>query len=124
MSISKAAAAKAAKHLSKLVRRDGVVKTRKEWIDHFCETGCRVVVAEVPDTAKRKRAASQVMVMKRGWVPWGNEKHPETIRFRQLERDAFEATKPEYRVFIDETTFYVLSKTEYDYSQQRSSKDA
>lgn len=124
MSISKAAAAKAAKHLSKLVRRDGVVKTRKEWIDHFCETGCRFVVIDVPDIAKCKRAAKQLMVMKRGWVPTGNEKHPETIRFRQLERDAFQATKPEYRLFIDETTFYVLSKTEYDYLQQRSSNVA
>jgi hypothetical protein len=110
--------AKAEKHLEKLHRYEGQIMTYARLIDSLKAKGGTAEIVQVTDAAKRKRAAISFVIMRRGWIPTGNEKHPETIRYRQLERDTFEATKPEYRLSTGDGdgTFITLTKTAYDYA--------
>ena len=115
MTIKTAQSARAKKYLQKPVKYKGKVMTRQAWLDELSERMTSLDVVGVADQPARDKAAKTMMLMKREGVPDGNELHPKTIRFRALERLAWEASKSEYRAYIEEDTFLRLTKTEFDY---------
>jgi hypothetical protein len=119
LSITKARKAKNDKYFAKLISdsKHGILR-RDEWLKRLMQDGGRLEVEEVPDDAKRRKCAKMLMIMNRQWLPLGNENHPQTIRFRQIERDTFEAVKNEYRIVRagENGVFNVLTKTEFEYA--------
>ena len=97
---------------------NGKVWSRREWIKNEVENnGAKAVENEVPDEAARKKAADEVDRMNKGWVPIGNENHPETIRYRELQKRAKSATKKEYTLNYGDGRDRVVTKIEYDYAK-------
>lgn len=97
--------------------REFGITTRKGLIDKELEAGYTPAVEMVVDEAALQRAKDKKAVMDRGWVPTGNERHPKTIEYRELQRQiADPPKKPEYRM-VKGDGWRVLTKIEYDYAR-------
>ena len=97
-------------------REYGVV-TRRDLVDRELADGYTPETVEVTDTAAVKKAEDTKALMdKRGNVPLGNPNHPETIRYRELQKTLMSPPKvPEYRMNKGDR-YRVLTKIEYDYA--------
>lgn len=118
--IAKAQQAKADKYLDQQVRYNGNVTTWREVIrKRILEDDWKAVIGRVPDHAKRSRAERTVQTMRRGWVPTGNENHPQTIKYRQALHDMEHATKETYRLENQQgDTLLAITKTGYEWAIQ------
>lgn len=103
-------------------REYGVV-TRRDLVDREMADGYTPETVEVTDTAAVKKAEdTKAQMDKRGNVPLGNPNHPETIRYRELQKTLMSPPKvPEYRMNKGDR-HRVLTKIEYDYAAGRQAK--
>lgn len=116
MSISNAQQAKKDKYLDSPIKYQGVVTTWRQVIrKRIIEDDWGASIVPVPDMTKRRNAAVLVEIMQRGWVPTGNELHPETIKYRQAQHDAKYARKADYMLTGPDATLQI-TKTGYEYA--------
>jgi hypothetical protein len=120
--IAKARQAKADKHLDKLIssRNYGVLKSR-EWIARLLADGATLEVKQWRNYHACKKLAARLDIMRRGWIPWGNPNHPETIKAQAL-KDAVElgyVLEQKYTISNpkEDGAYFVISKTEYTFAQ-------
>lgn len=100
--------AKAQKVLNSKVSINGTIKTKKEHVQDVIRNGGKVGTAEVNKYKGVSRSRYNRM----------NNREQE-----ELERKIKEGgKKTEYRLYTKDGTFYVISKTEYDYANQISNK--
>lgn len=116
--IAMAQAAKREKHLDKQVRTDdyGIV-TWREYVTRRIKDGGFVAVGEYYDHALRSKLEAEYESLNRGFnVPWGNAKHPTTIKAQALkDRLAGHIYSAEYRLHSSIERYSVISKTAYDF---------
>lgn len=72
--------------LEKLVRSQGRITTWAELIKAHVADGATVRVSVEPDNEKRETLANEISRLLRT-APTGNEKHPATIRLRQIQQE-------------------------------------
>lgn len=105
-------------------REYGVV-TRRDLVDRELADGYTPETVEVTDTAAVTKAeGTKALMDKRGDVPFGNPNHPETIRYRELQKTLMIPPKvPEYRMNKGDR-YRVLTKIEYDYAAGKAKESA
>lgn len=96
--IKAALAAKAEKTLDKMIRVDGKLFTRREWLNAE-----RINGAKVKDVLDHPFDWNRTKYNRMGW----DEQAAYEKRYNT------KVTK--YRLYTDETTFYEITKTEYEY---------
>lgn len=118
MSLDKARAARAQQSLDKLVRVDGVVMTRRQFMSRLREQGGQLSIRRDRSEAAEDKLRQEISRMDRGWVPIGNPSHPDTVAYLALKQQLRDG------VFVDRIVitlpsgvFYVISKAEADYFQ-------
>lgn len=106
--------------LEKVVRNNGETTTRKKLIEKLVSEGYVVETVERRDEAARNRAIEERDRLAKT-APWGNERHPKTIRLNelkaQIKADDFRKVVRRFSTkesFYDEST---LSKTALDYAE-------
>lgn len=95
------------------------------WIEELVAEGWKVETHSVVDTRERKRLEEYVERARRT-VPFGNDKHPDTIRFNEAKAALAEGPKVDQRRIVGPTGgFYAepdVSKTAIDYAEHLIAK--
>jgi hypothetical protein len=100
--------------------------TRRESMDNAVEQGRAVVEVQVQDLAAKKRDQDVIDAVRRaGYILGASNENLPVVKAGLEARDRLKTNKyekPEYRVYDgskQDGPFYVITKTEYDYAQQR-----
>lgn len=104
--------------LNKSIQSSYGVTTIRDWIERSIDDGSTPVAIRVYDEITRNKLQKEYYKFTEGFnVPWGNEKHPKTIKAQAMkDRLNGDILKLEYRLVRPDKVFCDLNKTEYDYA--------
>lgn len=92
------------------------VMTRRAFIDLAVAENLDVKVEMIRDVAAMEKLDERIKFLAKT-VPWGNERHPETIRWQAMKQELKDGVyKPEYQVWEANQSYTIITKTEYDYA--------
>jgi len=130
--ITEAQKVKTEKYLNKRMNFDIVendqfvgnkVMTIREHIEYLLNKGNYVKIVQIRDETKERNIQKQIDYLKKQGEPSGNINWPNTKKYyeycQQLKEGVF---KNDYRLYYNngkENTYYLLTKTEYDYIIRR-----
>ena len=102
--------------LNKKTSVDGVIMTRREFMESLKTKGYTAKVHKERMYDKEDKEQAEIDRLKRGWtIPTGNQSHPATIAFNKRVEALKEGFYKDFYLIGDDNGSYTVTKTEYDY---------
>ena len=100
--------------------------TRKKFIEDRLAEGFKVEAKEVPDVNATQKVEEEIKRIKETYIPGlSNPNTPKAKRYAELKEMLDKGiTKTEYRILTSGDSYYVITKTEYDYAKSIEGKAA